>query len=305
MTFSSYRSDKPSTRPIKPVDSSTVIMVRDQEEDQFQLFLGRRHRETSFMGGAYVFPGGRLDPSDCSSAIVPFLKTDFIPTVQQKLGETKLDEARIRGLLVCALRELFEEAGVLLAYTESGELLKTKKEESATSFEFYRRLLFQEKISLLELAKKEKIVYALDQLIPFTHWITPEMGNSKRFNTRFFLSEMPAEQHAYHDGTELTESFWITPNHVLELQKAGEILLMPPTLGTIEELQPFTTVKQLLEKARGKHIYPILPQAFQTPSGPGFKLPHDPEYTIKGFKQPPRSHEPSRIMLIDGIWQRV
>ncbi len=159
-------------------------------------------------------------------------------------------------------------------------------------------------MSLIDLAQAEDICFRIDLLRPYAHWITPQV-ESKRFDTRFLLARMPSNQIPVHDSIELTDSLWITPADALVRQKAGELLLMPPTLKTMEELADFSSVDQLFTEAASREIQPILPQTFTTSDGFGVKLPHDPEYTLTDFKLPPRPDEPSRIVMVNGRWQTV
>jgi hypothetical protein len=141
-------------------------------------------------------------------------------------------------------------------------------------------------------------------LIPYAHWITPEI-EKRRFNTRFFLLRLPEGQHAIHDHIELTDSQWMTPAIALIEHYAGRITLMPPTLKTIEELNAYTNTEELFETARALNIQTIMPEFFKEGSEMGVKLPHDPEYTISAYKQPGRHGETSRFVIQSGIWKTV
>jgi hypothetical protein len=154
----------------------------------------------------------------------------------------------------------------------------------------------------MELAKKEGLVFAVRGLTPYARWITPE-PQKKRFNTRFFLARLPEGQEASHDEVELVTSLWIAPGRALERQAREELMLMPPTLKTLEELLEFDTLDGLFSAADEKRLYPILPQPFQAEGGFGVMLPHDPEYRIPGHKQPPRPGETSRVVMKDGRWR--
>ncbi|MBW1804182.1 MAG: hypothetical protein JRJ85_26045 [Deltaproteobacteria bacterium] len=116
---------------------------------------------------------------------------------------------------------------------------------------------------------------------------------------------MPKRQNSGHDSIEMTETLWISPEEALAKSKAGEILLMPPTLKHIEELSEFSSIDQLFAFASSSKIVPVLPQPFQTEMGVGIKLPYDPEFSLSDYKQPPRPHEKSRIMLINKEWKII
>ena len=101
----------------------------------------------------------------------------------------------------------------------------------------------------------------------------------------------------------MTKSQWLSPSEAIDRQRAGKILLMPPTLKTLEELNAFRSQEELFKAARSRPIRTILPETFTTDNGFGVRLPHDPEYTIEAYKQPPRPEETSRIVMRDGLWR--
>ncbi len=289
--------------PSVPIDAATVILIRDPKQGRYEIFLMRRHREQSFMGGAYVFPGGRLDEEDCSPVLASSARALGAAEAKRLLQEPDIIEETALGLFFAAVRETFEEAGVLSACDDSGEMIDLSEGEIAGRFASYRLKLHEKSLSLKELAEGEGICYALDHLLPYSHWITPEI-ESRRFDTRFFLMKHPRGQYAVHDTIELTESLWISPSDALESHRSGKILLMPPTLKTVEELNEFETSDQLFTAVASRSIQVILPQGFYTEDGFGVKLPHDPEYTIASHKRKPsRPDEPSRIVIKDGIWR--
>ena len=286
----------------EPLDSATVILAKDSSQGQFRILLMRRHRNQDFMGGAFVFPGGRLDEADCDPELIGYTRGFTAADAKRGLQEPDLPEAKALGLFFAALRETFEEAGVLLACDASGQLIDLADGEKAGRFAAYRLRLHENNLSLRELAETEHLEFALDLLAPYSHWITPEI-ESKRFSTRFFLARQPAEQLPFHDTIEMTKSQWMRPSEALEQQKAGRILLMPPTLKTIEELNEYDSADDLFRAARSRRIHTTLPEAFMTEDGFGVRLPHDPEYTIEAFRQGPRPGETSRIVMRAGAWK--
>jgi 8-oxo-dGTP pyrophosphatase MutT (NUDIX family) len=286
----------------KPLDSATVILTRDSNQGQYRILLMRRHRDQDFMGGAFVFPGGRLDERDCDPDLAHRARGLTATEAKRRLQTPDVPETRALGLFLAALRETFEEAGVLLAYDKTGELIDFAEGETAGRFAAYRLKLLENRLSLRELAETEDLQFALDLLVPYSHWITPQV-ESKRFSTRFFLARKPAGQLPFHDTIEMTKSQWITPSNAIELHQAGQILLMPPTLKTVEELNEFDSVDDLFTAAQSQQIRTILPEAFVTEDGFGVRLPHDPEYTTEPFKQSPRPSESSRIVMRDGKWR--
>lgn len=285
-----------------PQDAATVILVREPLGRPFEVFLMRRHKDQDFMGGVYVFPGGRLDEGDCDPSLAASSDGLSSEVARERLQEPGLLQARALGLFFAALRETFEEAGILLARGPSGEVVEMREGADAGRFARYRLELHDKRLTLGELARRENLRYALDLLLPYAHWITPEV-ETRRFDTRFFLARQPEGQWPVHDTIEMTKSVWLRPADALERYEAGNILLMPPTLKTLDELSRFRTARDLFEHARSRKIEPFLPQAFAFEGGYGIRLPYDPQYTIASYKLPPRPGEPSRILLRDGRWK--
>jgi 8-oxo-dGTP pyrophosphatase MutT (NUDIX family) len=288
-----------TTNKIVFKDAATVILVRLSKDSGWEIFLARRHQKQSFMAGAYVFPGGQLEETDNDPQIENYIETTNVFDPCRLLQDNNLPIEKARGLFIAAIRETFEEAGILLGGKTTGNFISFYDKNVLKRFNDYRRELNASQITLAEIIRKEKILLFPDTLIPYAHWITPEF-EKMRFNTRFFLAKLPPCQTPVADAVELTESFWVTPQKALEMQQRGQkILLMPPTLKTIEELAAFKDMDELFFATRKKIIYPILPQL----AGNSLKLPHDPEYSIDIYKQPPNPNEPSRILVENGVWK--
>jgi len=287
-----------------PRDAATVILTRDTGEKPFEIFLMRRHKKQAFMGGAFVFPGGRLDESDCDPVLASFAQGLSAEDASYKLNEPDIPQNKALGLFFTAVRETFEESRVLLAASASEGATGFINKKNLDRFESYRKKIHEGEMSLAQLAGTENINFKLDLLMPYSRWITPEI-ESKRFDTRFLLARMPIEQHTIHDSIEMTESLWITPADALKKQQDDNLLLMPPTLKTIEELTEFSSIDQIFSAAASRKIQTILPQAFQVQDEFGVKLPHDPEYTITEYKQPHQPEGPTRIVNVEGKWKSV
>ncbi len=286
------------TSSVVPIrDAATVILVRTVYNGKWELFLARRHRHQSFMAGAFVFPGGQVESSDCEPEIssLVFAADSFHP--RALLQDENLTSGRAWGFFVAAIRETFEEAGIFLAGDSNGNYISFQQEEALSRFTDHRRALNLGEISFAEVLRKEKKFLFPDALIPYSHWITPE-GEKKRFDTRFFLAVLPPGQETVSDYNELTEFLWVTPQNALSLHNARKIILMPPTLKTVMELTSFFSVEELFAAARKRILYPILPQIFEQ----GVKLPHDPEYGLEQYRQPENPEEPCRIIAQDGVW---
>jgi 8-oxo-dGTP pyrophosphatase MutT (NUDIX family) len=285
-----------------PRDAATVILLRDRTEGPYEVFLMRRKRNQTFMGGAYVFPGGRLDDADVDQELAACIGGLCVADARRLLQEPDLPEATALGLFVAAIRETFEEAGVLLARDAAGNVVNLTAPETAARFSAYRLELHENRLTLAELVRREGLLFAPDLLIPYSHWITPEI-ECRRFDTRFFLARLPEGQIPVHDRIELTGSRWMTPAFALEEHAAGRIVLMPPTLKTIEELLSFSNNRKLFAAARSQRIWTILPEAFRTADSFGVRLPCDSEYTLAACKQQPHPGGSTRVVMEGGIWK--
>lgn len=286
-----------------PVDSATVIIARHAGEDLEILFV-RRNDKHEFMGGYFVFPGGQVDPPDCD----PDLWENHCIPVSAMPGlmiqEPALPEPVARGLFMAAIRETFEECGILLAVPESGSAFDFTDADTEARFKAYRTRLHGGEISLKDIAVKERLRFAPGSLIPYAHWITPT-SQPLRYDTRFFLAMLPDGQQAAPDNDELTETLWLNPGVALDMNRTGRISLAPPTLKTVEEISCSQDARELWAAAMQREILPVLPQPYKENGCLGVKLPHDPEYSIIDFKRPPRPGETSRIVRRDGIWSLV
>ena len=279
-------------------DAATVILIRPSNSGDWEIFLARRHHNQTFMAGAYVFPGGQLEETDNDPELENYIKTADVFDPSRLLQDGSLSSEKARRFFIAAIRETFEEAGILLGGKTTGYFVSFRDEKVLKRFNDYRHQLNASQITLVDIARKEEISFFPDALIPYAHWITPEF-EKKRFSTRFFLAELPPDQTPVADAMELTESIWVTPQKALAMHRQKEIILMPPTLKTIEELSAFRDIKELFSAAKIKIIYPILPQL----TGNSLKLPHDPEYSIDFYKRPVNLSEPSRILVENGVWK--
>lgn len=201
-------------------DAATVLLLRDGESSP-EVFLLKRHAASVFMAGAYVFPGGRVDPYDHS--LPPHLIDE--PTIAD------------RALRVAAIRETFEESGVLIGTNSDGSPISTDSLMSERAKQVRSDLQDRDvDIDWGEWLRDEGIVLSLSALMFTAWWVTPE-GNSRRFDTRFYLAALPADQTAWHDGVEMTDSLWMEPSQALEAAARGEVMIVPPTLQNLRALE--------------------------------------------------------------------
>ena len=188
---------------VAPRAASTVLLLRDSKANEIEVFMMVRHHQIEFNSGALVFPGGSVDKNDREIAANPALYS----------GGKGLD-ADTLGFRIAAIRETFEESGILLARARGARALVDagRASEIATA---HRAELNEGKINFLKVLTDNGLVLALDALMPYAHWITPE-GMPKRFDTWFFLAAAPPDQLGAHDGKESTDSIWVSPREALE-----------------------------------------------------------------------------------------
>src|SRR5437762_5900896 len=258
--------------PIRP--AATVILMRDGAAG-LEVFLVQRHHAAAFMGGAHVFPGGRVDPSDydCTPAWC-----DGMDAVRHKMPGVATDIAA--AFCVAGLRELFEEAGVLLArsaHSEArpGELVSLIDAGEQERFRRHRHDVHALRRTFHSVLEAERLRLALDALTPFAHWVTPP-GDTRRFDTRFFAARMPARQSPVHDETEATHGAWMTPREALASARRGDVILPPPTWVTLRELEPFPDVTDALAWASARPVGRRAPKVLEQNGARILVLPGDP-----------------------------
>ncbi len=247
------------------------------------------------MGGAHVFPGGRVEAADYwDDAAARF---DDMADVSRSGGLPAEEAAAFR---VAAIRELFEEAGVLLARDEAGAMLAVG-EDAVERFAVYRHELNAGCLTLAELTRREHLRPALDALALFAHWVTPEV-ETRRFDTRFFLALAPASQDAAHDRLETTEGTWIAPAAALARCLRGEIALPPPTWTTLRALSRWQTVEEAWQWACSQPAARVQPCFAERADGTRVvMLPGDPECPpVPGFDAPER-----RFLLEHDRWRPI
>jgi 8-oxo-dGTP pyrophosphatase MutT (NUDIX family) len=225
--------------PLSP--AATVMLVRDSPGG-LEVFMLRRALGASFAGGVYVFPGGRVDAGDHASELEATCDDLDDRTASARLG---LDHGGL-AYWVAAIRECFEEAGVLLARPADG-VAAIRFDDPATErrFEAARRAVHRGDRSLVDVCAAEGLMLLTGLVQYVSHWITP-IGEPKRFDTRFFLALAPAAQEPLHDDAETIASLWVTPRDALAQGAAGELQLFPPTVRNLEFLAEHTSAAAAL-----------------------------------------------------------
>ncbi|MGM0557048.1 MAG: NUDIX hydrolase, partial [Myxococcota bacterium] len=261
----------------KALDASTVMILREAP-DGFQVFMVRRHSGNEFLANRYVYPGGKLDAEDCTPDASEHVEGMTPEDAKRRLDED-IDPYDALGLFLAGVRETFEESGLLLARRsdEDNFIDLTSNPNVARRFSTYREQLQDGDISLSEVAEREDLVFPMQWLGYFAHWITPFI-ESKRFDTRFFVCLAPAHQEPLHDERETTEGLWLTPTEALERSRGDDFLLAPPTLRTLQQLSDFTSASDALEFARSYVPPTILPHMEMSGEEVLLYLPGDPSF---------------------------
>jgi 8-oxo-dGTP pyrophosphatase MutT (NUDIX family) len=224
----------PSFDDVPVREAATVALLRD-EPDGLEVFMLKRSSAAVFSPSAHVFPGGALDDGDRADAMTQWC-SPFEP----------VDDAVPLAYYVAAIREAFEEAGLLLAYDASGDLVALDEPDIVERFALHRKAMHAGEVSIATVCSVEGLTLAVDALVPFGHWITPK-GAPRRFDTRFFATRAPARQHATPDEVETTEGRWTRPRDVLTANDDGAVELILPTRRSLERIGRYPLVDDALE----------------------------------------------------------
>jgi len=255
-------------------DAATVIVVRDGDDGAMQVCMLGRNLESEFTRGAYVFPGGAVDEEDRHADLEPICEGRSDPEASALLGI----ESGGLAFWVAAVRECFEEAGLLLAYGEDGKLVRLEEHDDVETFAAHRRAVDSGERRLAEVCAEEGLRLAVDAIHYFSHWITPE-GQPRRYDTRFFVARAPEAQEALHDEVETIASAWITPADALARFEAGDLELMPPTMVTLRQIGRFERADDLLAAAAATTDIPVMePRVVKDQGGIRILLPGDPGF---------------------------
>ena len=240
---------------VLPADAATVMLLRpcqDRNVKDVEVLMVKRNRKSSFVPGYYVFPGGVVDPEDFVTQIEAFVRGIDRSTASLILPDMS-QPGKALGAWVAGIRETFEEVGILLAETKSGDAVTIQTPQERLRFDHYRRMIIEHKITFSQMLENEGLVLPLHRLFYFSHWITPE-GFPLRYDVRFFVTEVPLHQTVSHDGVELTSHIWIRPKEALRQYRQGRLDMVLPQIMTLEEICLFKTAAQAIESARKRHV---------------------------------------------------
>ncbi|WP_226282678.1 NUDIX hydrolase [Janibacter indicus] len=248
------------TEPAQPKLASTVMLVRD-DEGPLEVFMLRRASSMAFAPSMHVFPGGGVERRDAEDEL-PWAG----PAVEEWAEVFGTDEASARMLVAAAIREIFEETGVLLASPASGEA-ETAHLDAAVAADLRGRLVRHE-VGFGQVLLEHHLVLRSDLLRYRAHWITPEV-EPRRYDTRFFVAALPPGQDPDGETSEADLSEWVHPRDVLGAFGDGDVMLMPPTLVCLEQLAEVTTVSAAL--GQDLPIAPVMPRLVETEAGPAMQ----------------------------------
>ena len=230
----------PETVPIRP--AATVMLIDDRLD--LQVYMLQRHANTVFAGGMWVFPGGAVDHQDDASYYkdIATHRTDAEASELMALPDDGL------AYYMAAIRETFEEAGILLALHAEDESPLVISPEDTPRFNNYRDMLNAGEIELKTILENENLLADVGQMHYVARWITP-LGSPRRFDARFFIARIPSNQIPQHDDSELVNSAWLTPHNILERIDREEMVLMTVTERMIRSLALFKSASQVIEAA--------------------------------------------------------
>ena len=247
----------------EPRQAATVLLLRDGVPG-LEVYVLRRTKGMPFAGGMTAYPGGGVDPRDGDTEIAW-----AGPSPAQWATAFGCDDRTARELVCAAVRETFEEAGVMLAGTEDGSVVP---DVSGDDWEEQRQALLTRELSLAELLAGRGLALRSDLLRPFAHWITPPV-EPRRYDTKFFAAALPVGQEARHVSGEADEASWLTPSAALAELSAGARPMLPPTTHTLGQLAPFPDVAAALAGSPPEPLHPISPTFEETPDGTWAVLP--------------------------------
>ena len=244
--------EEPPVDPVDAVPAATVVLLRDGAAGP-EVLLMRRHRQSGFVPGAWVFPGGRVDPADGDPGLVD----------------------RCRGLpaeatpgtpfWMAAIREAFEETGVLLARTGEAWVADASSDERV---EAVRRSLMDDDATLTDVVDRLDVTLDARPLVHAAHWVTPVV-EARRYDTHFFVAVVPDGRDARPDPREMVEAAWLEPAAALERFEAGALPMVFPTVKTLESLLGHGSADAVLDTFRDRPVERVLPRLVRTPRGVG------------------------------------
>ncbi|NWG53766.1 MAG: NUDIX hydrolase [Hydrogenophilaceae bacterium] len=247
------------------VPASTILMVRNHPG--LEVLMVERHHQIDFASGALVFPGGKVSGDDHRDEWAIHADGGF--------------DGVERAFRVCAVREAFEESGLLLAREANarGAGAPIVRAERIAPLEGLRSAIDKGETSFLDTIRQAGLALALDALTPYAHWITPAIMK-KRFDTRFYIAAAPASQEALCDGSETVDATWIAPAAAMAAQKAGTRTIIFPTLMNVEMLGRSKTAEEAIAAALARTIVTVIPELSEENGARVLRIPAEAGYML-------------------------
>jgi 8-oxo-dGTP pyrophosphatase MutT (NUDIX family) len=258
--------------PAVPSPAATLVLLRDRPEGGVECLLMRRHLKSKFAAGDFVFPGGKIDAGDNPDDAPQWCRGLEPKDAARRLSLEQAPRTAL-GFWIGAIRETFEEAGLLLALDAAGGDVDL----AAPRFADYRKACHRDNAAFWTMVRAERLQLATDRLVYFAHWITPE-EQPLRFDTRFFAAPCPAGQEASGDDYEMTDLKWLTPSEAMEAQKRGEISLRNPTVKNLLLFDGARDTTHALERLRDRVVTTIRPRVIMEGETRKILMPGDPGY---------------------------
>ena len=236
--------------PVEPKLAATVILLRKRTADintddcEFEVFMAKRHENNRFLGGHHVFPGGSIDNQDLSKESrerIIGLDKDFMINLKEIHEDPSI-------IWIIAIRELFEETGILLATNGSGDLIAIS-EENKKKIQRYQEDLQKKRKTMTNILVSENLYYNAAKIRYFGRLVTPPMSPI-RFDTQFLLCEIPQQQDINLFNDELLEGFWGSPKQILKLNKKNQIKIIFPQYSTLRRLNKFKTIQEAFNNSK-------------------------------------------------------
>ena len=244
--------------PVPILPAATILLVRD--DPTFEVLMVKRHHQIDFASGALVFPGGKTHAGDHD------------PAWEQRVIGWERTAPEKRALRIAAIREAYEEAGILLARHADGATFRGDDRAGPARDE-----VAHDRRAFLDLVNELDVLLDLDALTVFARWVTPSMMH-KRFDTWFYVAAAPAEQLATCDGWETVDAEWIAPSEALRLAEAGERTVIFPTRMNLQLLAEADDALDAVVRAAARTLVTVEPKVTQTPDGPVLVIPPDAGY---------------------------
>jgi 8-oxo-dGTP pyrophosphatase MutT (NUDIX family) len=284
-----------------PRASATVVLLRDEPQKGLEVFLLRRHTASAVLGGAYVFPGGKLDEADCTPEVHAYLDTPA-QVLQSTLGEPDLPAHTAAGLYVAAVREVLEECGVLYARLNNGQDNGPAMAHDAGQRQIWQQALHDGQ-GFAHVLQGAGLRLDTQHLAPWSRWITPVQPSvtNKRFDTRFFMAVLPQGQQPIHDNIEAIDSVWLSPLEALTRYWAGGLSLAPPQIMTLVSLLSHAGTASVLSLAKQQTPPLVLPETFDEEGFRNLCYPGDPRHSVQQRAMP----GPTRLRFVAGRFEPI